>query len=237
VYAGPELDVGPARTIYTGNFVFNAAGLKYFIPFAELRLRMAGPVLGRIIKAEIGDTFVSANLPMLHKRTLEQTGQSEFRPGVRQEASRVDLSDEFERQYYGDVMLFSMENLTVSGYPESLLNREQVKEIVASTEAIISQQYMAKHKEIMHKLDLLIVLFHDDSKWWNQAAGLEQARQCFDNFICNIEHNYSSHSDAHGLVNSAEHRTRRLSDITAAIHAYPTCRKAWEAVLAGHLSG
>lgn len=234
VYADSELDVRPARTIYTGNYVFNATGLKYFVPFAELRLRMAGPVLGRIIKAEIGDEFVSANLPMLHKRTIEQTGRSEFRPGVKQDAGRVDLSDEFERQYYGDIMLFSMEHLTEAGYPESLPSLEQIKEVVESTEGTISHQYMTKHSEIMRKLELLKVLFDDGKNWWNQTADLEDARQCFDNFIHNIEHNYSSHSGAHALVNSGEHRSRRLSAITAAIHAYPSNREAWEAMLAQH---
>ncbi len=233
-YADRSLDVKPARTIYTGNYVFNAAGLRYFIPFAALRLRMAGPVLGRVIKAEIGDEFVSANLPMLHKRTVEQTGQSEFRPGVTQEAHRVDLSDEFERQYYGDVMLFSMEKLTQVGYPESLLNREQVEEMVESTERTINRQYMIKHEGIMRKLELLKALFSDGDNWWNQTAGLEDAKQCFDNFMHNIEHNYSSHSHGHALVNSAGNRTRRLADIMTAIHTYPADRKAWEAVLARH---
>ena len=233
-YAGAALGVGPARTIYTGNYVFNAEGLRYFIPFAGLRLRMAGPVLGRIIKAEIGAKFVSANLPMLHKRTLEHTGQSEFRPGVEQEAGRVDLADEFERQYYGDVMLFSMQKLAEAGYPASLSNMQQVGELVVSTERIISRQYEVKHEEIMRKLDVLKALVDDDNKWWNRSAGLEHARQCFDNFIQNIEHNYSPHASAHVLVNSAEHRARRLSDITAAILAYPQDRQAWEGILAKH---
>ena len=89
--------VTPARTVYTGNYVLNAQGLRYFIPFAHLRLRMAGPVLGRIARAELGDGFVSANLPLLHKRTLEELGESEFRPGVERQEGWVDLSREFER--------------------------------------------------------------------------------------------------------------------------------------------
>lgn len=233
VHTDSELDVKPARTIYTGNYVFNAHGLKYFIPFAGLKLRMAGPVLGRIIKAEIGDAFVSANLPMLHKRTLEQTGRSEFRPGVMQEDRRVDLSDEFERQFYGDVMLFTMEKLAAAGYPQSLQSREQVEQLVESTECVIREQYQTKHKQIMRKLDLLEALFDDASKWWNQTAGLDEARQHFASFVHNIERNYSPDSSAHALVNSVENRIRRLSGIAAAIHAYPADRKAWEAVLAG----
>lgn len=233
-YAGRSLDVKPARTVYTGNYVFNGVGLRYFIPFAALKLRMAGPVLGRVIKAEIGDKFVSANLPMLHKRTVEQTGQSEFRPGVTQDQHRVDLSSEFERQYFGDVMLFSMEKMIQSGYPESLLNRLQIKQLVESTERTINQQYMAKHKEIMRKLRLLRTLFNDGDNWWNQTAELEDAMRHFDNFIYNMQHNYSSDSPAHALVNSVENRNRRLEDIMDAIHAFPADRSAWEKLLARH---
>ncbi|PKM43093.1 MAG: hypothetical protein CVV05_16235 [Gammaproteobacteria bacterium HGW-Gammaproteobacteria-1] len=121
VYEDADLmaTVKPARTIYTGNYVFTADCLDWFIPFAALRLRMAGPTLGRIIKAELGEQFVSANLPMLHKRTVEELGQSEFRPGIERAAARVDLSGEFERQYFGDVMLFSMQRLTVGCAPRT----------------------------------------------------------------------------------------------------------------------
>ncbi|MCK4705809.1 MAG: hypothetical protein KAT90_10030, partial [Gammaproteobacteria bacterium] len=72
-YNGSLSNTIAARTIYTGNYAFMPDCLKYFISFATLKLRMAGPVLGRIIKVEIGDQFVSANLPMLHKRTTDET--------------------------------------------------------------------------------------------------------------------------------------------------------------------
>ena len=74
--------VQAARTVYTGNYVFRPRALNWFIPFAPLRLRMSGPTLGRLMKAELGDQFISANLPMLHTRTLDDTGEAEFRPGV-----------------------------------------------------------------------------------------------------------------------------------------------------------
>lgn len=72
--------VQPARKVYTGNYVFRPRALNWFIPFAPLRLRMSGPTLGRLMKAELGDKFISANLPMLHTRTLDATGEAEFRP-------------------------------------------------------------------------------------------------------------------------------------------------------------
>ena len=75
----PVADIKQARTIYTGNYLFNSEGLQYFIPFARLKLRMAGPVLGRIIQAESKERFVSANLPMLHKRTVEEIVAEDLR--------------------------------------------------------------------------------------------------------------------------------------------------------------
>ena len=75
---------------------------------------MSGPTLGRLVKAELGPRFVSANLPMLHKRTVESGGQSEFRPGIETAREVIDMSGEFERQFYGDVMLFTIERLAES---------------------------------------------------------------------------------------------------------------------------
>jgi len=49
-------------------------------PVRHLRLRMSGPTAGRLIQAEIGDRFASANLPMLHRRTAADDVQDEFRP-------------------------------------------------------------------------------------------------------------------------------------------------------------
>ena len=72
-YQSAPTSLHPARTVYTGNYVFNAAALRWFIPFAPLRLRMSGPTLGRMLKAELGAGFAAVNLPMQHGRTLALT--------------------------------------------------------------------------------------------------------------------------------------------------------------------
>ena len=90
-----QASLTPARTVYTGNYVLSPGALKYFIPFAGLQLRMAGPVLGRLIQTSSGEAFVSANLPLLHRRTVEEKGGAEFRPGVNRSTPLVDLSGEF----------------------------------------------------------------------------------------------------------------------------------------------
>ena len=68
-YTGSFTDMTPARTIYPGNYITTSAGLKYIIPFGQLRLRMSGPTAGRLIQSEIKERFASVNLPMLHART------------------------------------------------------------------------------------------------------------------------------------------------------------------------
>jgi len=50
LHRGNFTDTEKARTVYTGNYVFKTEGLRHFIPFASLKLRMAGPALGRILR-------------------------------------------------------------------------------------------------------------------------------------------------------------------------------------------
>ena len=91
---------------------------------------MAWPVLGRHIQSSCGEAFVSANLPLLHRRTVEETGSSDFRPGVDRSALLVDLSGEFERQFFGDVMLFTVIELIAQGYPDQLPARAVIRALV-----------------------------------------------------------------------------------------------------------
>jgi hypothetical protein len=110
-YGSGFTQLAPARTVYPGNYIVNHAGLKYIIPFGHLRLRMSGPTAGRLIAAEIGHRFASFNMPNLHRRTTEAGLADDFRPGVELDETHVDLSNEFERQFFGDLMLFSTEVL------------------------------------------------------------------------------------------------------------------------------
>lgn len=216
--------VAPARTIYTGNYVISADGLDYFIPFATLKLRMAGPTLGRIIKAELGGRFVSANLPMLHRRTVAGSGQAEFRPGIERDAGHVDLSGEFERQYFGDVMLFSMERL--AGGEAST---EGIGAVVDEVEAQMHARYDKKHSAVVQKIADLRTLYQEPQHWWHGAAELTQARGNFEQFIANMQHNFGDDARAWQLINDDAHRQTRKAAIVAAIADYPAQRRAWRA--------
>ncbi len=233
VYQATELmaSVKPARTVYTGNYVFTPAVLDWFIPFADLKLRMAGPTLGRIVKAELGERFVSANLPMLHKRTVAAIGQSEFRPGIERANERIDLSGEFERQYFGDVMLFAMEKLTAAGYPGAAVNTEAVAETVNTVEQEMHGKYAVKHRKIGEKITQLRSLFADPQQWWQQDAGLAEARTLFTTFIDNMAHNFGDQARAWQVINDAEHRLERTRAIVAAITHYRDNRTGWRAAL------
>lgn len=226
--------IKPARTVYTGNYIFRPEALHYFIPFATLKLRMAGPVLGRIVKSELDGKFVSANLPMLHKRTVRTTGQSEFRPGVRDDVEKIDLSGEFERQFYGDVMLFSMEKLTAQGYPGQTLPSELIRATLEDTHTAILAQYDQKRHTSREKLDTLRALVLDPKQWWNQSNEQEAALAAFHAFMDNIEHNFGASSPCYDLVHSPSNKARRHAEISAAIAAYAQDRAAWQEVLAAH---
>lgn len=231
-YTGALSTTTPARTVYTGNYIFRPGGLEYFIPFATLKLRMAGPVLGRILKSDINRSFVSANLPMQHKRTIEESGQSEFRPGVRVRSNTVNLSGEFERQYYGDVMLFSIERLAAGGHPLGTCTRDEIARTVEATDTQLRTQYALLREQVLQKLSVLKARFHDKSSWWNSGADLEEARAEFESFINNIEHNFGEDSGCYGLIDSAGNRAQRLQQIIAAVSNYPADMAAWREAIA-----
>jgi len=223
--------VQPARTVYTGNYVFQPDALGWFIPYAPLRLRMSGPTMGRLLKAEIGPRFVSANVPMLHKRTLETTGQSEFRPGVLDESQVIDLCGEFERQFHGDVMLFSMQRLTAMGYPGVALAETVVVETLDAVRVEMREKYRVKQHAILARLDLLKTLLRDASQWWNQSHDLAAALANFESFVGNIEHNFGEGSPCYARIdapgNWASWRARQL----AAITGFKANRAVWAQAL------
>ena len=225
--------IKPARTVYSGNYVFKPECLKYFIPFPELRLRMAGPVLGRIIQSEINGQFVSANLPMLHRRTVEHIGRSEFRSGIVHDFEKVDLSGEFERQFFGDVVLFATEKLTGMGYPAKSLSDELVEQTLVATEEELRQKYTAKQEQILDKLTVLKSVFYRKESWWDSTSDLEAEKSDITCFISNIEYNYGRQSKAYALMNSAENRKTRLNEILKAIAGYAKDRDEWQRVLNG----
>jgi hypothetical protein len=226
-HSGVLESVQPARTVYTGNYVFRPEALKYFIPFADQGLRMLGPSLGRIIKSEIGSRFVSANLPMLHKRTIEETGRSEYRPGVEEVSEAIELCGEFERQFHGDVMLFSLDRLTASGFPGRLPVDVGIGGMVEAVHAEMLEKYRAKHLAIIEKIELLKRLLGVPEHWWNQSSNHADAVAGFSAFVSNMSHNFGADSPCYARIQDNWPRWR--GELVAAILAYPDDRRAWAA--------
>lgn len=221
--------VAPARTVYTGNYVFRPEALRWFIPFAPLRLRMSGPTLGRLMKAELGARFVSANLPMLHARTVE-TGAAEFRPGVVDAGDAVDLGDEFERQFYGDVMLFGVERLTALGFPATVLPAATVAATFDTVHAEIRVRYAERQREVVARLDELTARF-DAPGWWHAPQHAEAVAQ-FRAFFASMAHNFGRASPVHARLADDANWPRWRARLVAAVTGLHRDRDTWDAALA-----
>lgn len=231
-YGAVEQSLQPARTVYTGNYLFTPQALGWFIPFAPLRLRMSGPTMGRLLQAGLADAFASANVPMLHGRTLELSGASEFRPGVVAADTRIDLSDEFERQFFGDVMLFSMERLTASGYPHTVPSPGEIAAILDAVYVEMRGRYRDRQRHIVDRLADLQALLQEPAQWWHRTPVAAGALRDFAHFVANIEHNFGPGSAALARIDSADTwrhwRARQLD----AIGGLDADRRAWQAALA-----
>jgi len=228
-----QASLTPARTVYTGNYVLSPAALRYFIPFAGLQLRMAGPVLGRLIQTSSGDAFVSANLPLLHRRTVGEAGEAEFRPGVDRSAPLVDLSGEFERQFFGDVMLFTVIDLVKLGYPEPLPAVDDVRVQVQATETGMRAHYAETRQRVLTRLDELEELFSGPDYWWNTDGSAAEIGPLFDQFTATLYANFGDDSRAWQLLEDEVHCETRRAAIVDALLSYRDDRRSWERVLQG----
>jgi hypothetical protein len=192
IHRGSFLDVEAARTVYTGNYVLNKAGLRHFVPFARMKLRMAGPALGRILKQKLGARFVSGNLPLLHKRVDRETYAAEFRSGIAQTEDSVNILDEFRRQFWGDVMLFSVERLAATGYPTMPASAEAVETTVGDVLAMMRNLYLERQAQVDRLIIRLRAHLSSPGRWWNTA--MPASRERFERFCSLAEENFGASS-------------------------------------------
>ena len=222
--------LSPARTVYPGNYIVNYAGLKYIIPFGHLRLRMSGPTAGRLIAAEIGPRFASFNMPNLHRRTTDAGLADDFRPGVELAQQGIDLSNEFERQFFGDLMLFSTEELVRRADVNQPFARDVVEAVIDQKEAELLVLYRQKHDAIVEKNRQLNDLVFSAGHWWMRAPELEHALRQVRAFIANIDRNFGAHALAWRQIQSAEHRAERKRQIVEALMNYHAEREVWDSL-------
>jgi hypothetical protein len=220
----------PARTVYTGNYVFSPGGLRHFIPFAELGLRMAGPTLGRILKAKIGARFVSANLPLLHKRTVPGTTQ-EFRSGLNTANETIDLSMEFCRQFWGDVMLFSVEALASSGYPALHAGFHEIVETVQNKQRELWELYREKIAHTDDHISTMRKFLSDPRFMRNELPETRRAKERFLRFCDLAERNFGTRSRGYEMLSAQVNSGTKIKLIIDAIHLYCEDEQAWNEVL------
>ena len=222
----------PARTIYPGNFVVNYEGLKYVVPFGHLRLRMSGPTAGRLIAAEIHERFASINLPHLHRRTSEAGLGEDFRPGVElgNDGAQhdIDLSNEFERQFFGDLMLFTTEALVTRTDVNRPFAEDLVVAVIDQKEAELLELYQQKHDAVVEKNRHLNNLVFKGDHWWQESEAFDDALERIKAFIRNIDQNFGEQSGAWRQIQSAEHRGQRKRQLVEALMSYRAERDAWE---------
>ncbi|MDQ1314651.1 MAG: hypothetical protein QG662_760 [Pseudomonadota bacterium] len=224
-YAGPFTELAPARTIYPGNYIVDFEGLKYIIPFGHLRLRMSGPTAGRLIQAEIGARFASANLPMLHRRTAADDVQDEFRPGVEhRDDAAVDIADEFERQFFGDVMLFTVVEWLKHHDLAQLDDGAQLGEAVLQVETGLLEMYASKHRAVNARLAELERWLAGVPPVWRGTPALQPLAR----FLRNMKANFGDNAPAWRLIQSAAHREERRRQIVDALTHYRGERAAWD---------
>jgi hypothetical protein len=227
-YSSAHLSLTSARTIYTGNYIFRSQALAYFIPFAPLKLRMAGPVMGRLLRSWLGDGFVSVNLPMLHKRTLAESGCSECRPGIDHIDQLIDFTGEFERQFFGDVMLFAIESLIARGYPDQPLQRSDFEQVFHDQVQRLLQRYLEKRSVLELKLRETQQRFANVCAWWHKEDSLSVARDEYDRFFTNLAHNFSSTAKGYGLISAKDHQQQRVEAMIEAVEHYGEELKIWK---------
>lgn len=227
-------ELSPARTVYPGNYVVNHAGLKYIIPFGHLRLRMSGPTAGRLIAAEIGHRFAAFNMPNLHRRTTDAGLADDFRPGVELRETGIDLSNEFERQFFGDLMLFATEALVREADVNRPFARDLVESVVGRKEAELLALYRQKHDAIAERSRRLDQLVFHAGHWWLHAAkqspGMDEALGRVRAFLDNVERNFGEHAQAWRQIQSAGHRAARKAQIVEALVNYRAERDAWDSL-------
>jgi hypothetical protein len=189
---------------------------------------MSGPTAGRLIQAEIGERFASANLPMLHTRHLHDDDADQFRPGVEQGDEVIDLADEFERQFFGDLMLTGLRWITGEWSSGQAFTLERVSKAIKETERELLGLYEEKHRDVQHRNARLKQRLKNPQYWWHdhpQAAGALSSVQ---RFMHNIDVNFGADSNAYQQIQDQQHREQHKQQIIRALLAYRKSRDAWD---------
>ena len=124
-----------------------------------------------------------------------------------------------------------MQELTALGYPNTSLSSEQISDTVSRTIDDMHKKYTIKHAEIIKKIEALKSLLSQQQSWWNQHVSMQAARQNFDDFISNIEHNFGEHASGYEFINTQDNINHYQQLIVDAISGYTDDMKNWQTIL------
>jgi len=144
----------------------------------------------------------------------------------------VDLCDEYERQFHGDVMLFSIERLTEQGFPQQPVAPEHIAATLESVQADMLAQYRARHQATIDKFAQLQALLNKARACLDHDDALACAHANFEAFADNLAHNFGSDSPCHARIDSAANRAAWRQRQLDAIAGYHADRRAWDEALA-----
>jgi hypothetical protein len=164
----------------------------------------------------------------LHTRHLHDDEADQFRPGVEQDDEAINLADEFERQFFGDLMLFSVTRLTGEGGSAQAFTLESVSKAVDETEDELLLLYKEKHRNVQDRNVQLRQLLKDPQRWWHDEPQAAEALSGVQQFIHNIDVNFGAASTAYRQIQNRQHRDQRKQQIIQALLAYRESRDAWD---------
>jgi hypothetical protein len=144
------------------------------------------------------------------------------------------LSGEFERQFFGDVMLFAVIELVKQGYPDIMPAADKIRECVVMTETKLCKQYADNLEHVSVRLAKLEIFLAAPGHWWRSGSRYQQTCTLLDHFAAALRANYSGDDRPNQLIDDAAHRSETRQAIVEALLAYNDDRECWERVL--HLS-
>jgi len=201
---------------------------------------MAGPSLGRILRKRLKHGFVSVNLPLLHKRTIQADYSNEFRSGISADNHSVDLSLdlslEFNRQFWGDVMLFTIEKLAELGYPDRRLGLADIAKTACDIQAKLWELYKEGQAEIAVKTGKVRGYLSGDEFWWNTGPGTESAVKNMSQFCSLAGYNFGLNSSGMKKISEQIEEGSYINIIINAILSFYEIDITWNELLKSYLA-
>jgi tRNA nucleotidyltransferase/poly(A) polymerase len=174
----------------------------------------------------------------MHRRTSGSGLSNDYRPGVElaQGAGQhcIDLSNEFERQFFGDLMLFTTEALVKVSDVNLPFAKEKILEVIGQKEQELLELYQLKHQDVLSNCQQLNELVFNQEHWWLDKADLVEALQRVNEFINNIQRNFGDQSLAWRQIQSSEYRAARKQQIVEALMSYRSERDVWDLLVQQH---